>query len=102
MSFKKKKLPNHFDAGASGVAGNGPVDAERYFAQKARNRFMSFIWIAGVSLLIGFIGFVALAKVSGIRFDIQLPSVVTRNLPFLQTEPKEEKLNILLTGVGGA
>lgn len=102
MSFKKKKLPNHVDIVTSTSTGSGPIDAERYFAQKARNRFMSFVWIIGVSLLIGFIGFVALAKVSGMRFDIQLPSVVTRNLPFLKTEPKEEKLNILLTGVGGA
>lgn len=103
MTFKKKKLNQHSSAQAGHPVEHTSDVAQKYLASKAKNTIAFFVLVSFLSLFIGFAGFVALAQVSGIKLNIPLPNIVTKSLPFLKTEDsKPEKLNILLTGVGGA
>jgi LCP family protein required for cell wall assembly len=103
MTFKKKKL-SHYESAKTGILGeNGTDVAKKYLAYKAKNTVVFFVLVSLLSLFIGFVGFVALAQVSGVKLELVLPTIVTKTLPFLKAEAsKPEKLNILLTGVGGA
>lgn len=103
MTFKKKKLNQYANPKNNHSGEYGSDVAQKYLASKARNTVAFFVLVSLLSLFIGFAGFVALAQVSGIRLNIPLPNIVTETLPFLKSEEsKPEKLNILLTGVGGA
>ncbi len=75
---------------------------DQYLAVKERNSIVSIIGMLLASACIGFLGFVALFAVSGIHFNFSIPQFVTHSLPFLKTNSEPEKVNILLTGVGGA
>jgi anionic cell wall polymer biosynthesis LytR-Cps2A-Psr (LCP) family protein len=54
-----------------------------------------------VTVFIGCIGFILISRFSEISISFQLPTFVTSKIPFLTTKPVDEKLNILLTGIGG-
>ena len=103
MTFKKKKL-SQFSGIKSGHIGDKGMDvAQKYLASKAKNTVVFFVLVSFLSLFVGFSGFVVLARVSGIELNLKLPTLITESLPFLKAEAsKPEKLNILLTGVGGA
>jgi LCP family protein required for cell wall assembly len=92
MWFKKTKLKNPTTTDIT----------QAYFATKKRNSFVSMIAILIVTVFIGFIWFFLISRFSGLGISFQLPQFVTTNIPFLSTKPVDEKLNILLTGIGGA
>lgn len=103
MTFKKKKLSQYISIKPGNHGENGKDVTQAYLAHKAKNTVVFFVLVSLVSLFIGFVGFIVLAQVSGIKLNLILPNIVTKNLPFLKMEAsKPEKLNILLTGVGGA
>lgn len=103
MTFKKKKLSHYAGIKTGSIGDSGTDIAQKYLANKAKNTVVFFVLVSILSLFIGFAGFVVLAQVSGIKLNLSLPAIITRSLPFLKAEAsKPEKLNILLTGVGGA
>ncbi len=103
MTFKKKKLSQYTGIKSGHIGDRGMDVAQKYLASKAKNTVVFFVLVSFLSLFVGFSGFVALARVSGIELNLKLPTIITQSLPFLKAEAsKPEKLNILLTGVGGA
>ena len=92
MGFKKTKLKT---ATATDIT-------QAYFATKKRNSRVFLIATLLSSMLVGAIGYMILAGVSSLSLSFKLPTIITRNIPFLQVNTEPEKLNILLTGIGGA
>jgi LCP family protein required for cell wall assembly len=91
MWFKKTKLKNPTTTDIT----------QAYFAIKKRNSFVSMIAIFMVTVFIGIIWFFLISRFSELGISFQLPRFVTSKIPFLTTKPVDEKLNILLTGIGG-
>jgi biotin transporter BioY len=92
MSFTKTKLKTTTTTDIT----------QAYFATKKRNSIVSVVAIIIATIVIAGIGWVVLSKFSQLSISFQLPRFVTNSLPFLASEPVDEKLNILLTGIGGA
>lgn len=73
-----------------------------YFASKRRNRIFALVLGTFATLCMAFIGMTVFAQISGFHLSLPVPEFVKSYMSFGGDDKNEpEKLNILLTGIGG-
>lgn len=99
MSFQKKKLPSSGKNAASKIIAS-------YESVKRKNSVTAFLLGSIAILIIACIGSAVFASVSGMQFKFTIPNIAILTSPFSgKTDDGvfkgSDKVNILLTGVGG-